>query len=42
FVNPNIPKDDIDRATQQIFAKSLRNIQLDGSKKRHKLPIYLF
>lgn len=46
FVNPNIlcnaPKDDIDRATQQIFAKSLRNIQLEGSKKKHKLPIYLF
>ncbi|HDR8344237.1 TPA: MarR family transcriptional regulator, partial [Bacillus cereus] len=42
FVNPNIlcnaPKDDIDRATQQIFAKSLRNIQIEGSKKRHKLP----
>ncbi|MGN4794517.1 MarR family transcriptional regulator, partial [Bacillus cereus group sp. MYBK216-1] len=30
------------RATQQIFAKSLRNIQLEGSKKKHKLPIYLF
>lgn len=46
FVNPNIlcnaPKDDIDRATQQIFAKSLRNIQCEGSKKKHKLPIYLF
>lgn len=46
FVNPNIlcnaPKDDIDRATQQIFAKSLRNIQLEGTKKKHKLPIYLF
>jgi len=44
FVNPNIlcnaPKDDIDRATQQIFRKSLRNFEVDG--KKHKLPIYLF
>ncbi|MGG0721453.1 MarR family transcriptional regulator [Bacillus mycoides] len=46
FVNPNVlcnaPKDDVDRATQQIFAKALRDIQLEGSKKKHKLPIYLF
>lgn len=46
FVNPNIlcnaPKDDIDRATQQIFAKSLRSIQIEGIKKKHQLPIYLF
>ncbi|MFJ8356965.1 MarR family transcriptional regulator [Bacillus paramycoides] len=46
FVNPNIlcnsPKDDIDRATQQIFSKSLRNIKIEGNKKKHKLPIYLF
>ncbi|MCR8860922.1 MarR family transcriptional regulator [Bacillus pseudomycoides] len=46
FVNPNIlcnsPKDDIDRATQQIFSKALRNIKIEGSKKKHKLPIYLF
>ena len=46
FVNPNIlcnsPKDDIDRATQQIFSKALRNIKIEGNKKKHKLPIYLF
>lgn len=46
FVNPNIlcnsPKDDIDRATQQIFSKALRNIKIDNNKKKHKLPIYLF
>ncbi|MEN1939424.1 MarR family transcriptional regulator [Paenibacillus sp. 102] len=46
FVNPNVlcnaPKDDVDRATQQIFARALRDIQLEGSKKKHKLPIYLF
>ncbi len=46
FVNPNIlcnaPKDDIDRATQQIFAKSLRNIQLEGSKKKHKFFFFFF
>ncbi|OOQ91936.1 MarR family transcriptional regulator [Bacillus cereus] len=46
FVNPNVlcnaPKNDVDRATQQIFAKALRDIQLEGSKKKHKLPIYLF
>jgi hypothetical protein len=46
FVNPNIlchaPKDDIDRATQQIFRNALKNIKIEGSKKKHKLPIYLF
>ncbi|MCI4253227.1 MarR family transcriptional regulator [Bacillus sp. CCB-MMP212] len=46
FVNPNIlcnsPKDDIDRATQQIFSKALRTIKIEGNKKKHKLPIYLF
>lgn len=46
FVNPNIlcnsPKDDIDRATQQIFSKALRNIKIEDNKKKHKLPIYLF
>ncbi|HFJ9436185.1 replication protein [Bacillus thuringiensis] len=46
FVNPNIlcnsPKDDIDRATQQIFSKALRNIKIEGNKKKHTLPIYLF
>ncbi|MDF9451766.1 MarR family transcriptional regulator [Bacillus toyonensis] len=46
FVNPNIlcnsPKDDIDRATQQIFSKALSNIKIEGNKKKHKLPIYLF
>ena len=44
FVNPNIlcnaPKDEVDRATQQIFSKALRNIKV--GKKKHKLPIYLF
>ncbi|MGG1329821.1 MarR family transcriptional regulator [Bacillus tropicus] len=46
FVNPNIlcnsPKDDIDRATQQIFSKALRNIKIEGNKKKYILPIYLF
>jgi hypothetical protein len=46
FVNPNIlcnaPKDEIDRATQQIFSKALRNIKVGEVKKKHKLPIYLF
>lgn len=45
FVNPNImccsPKDGVDRATQHIFKKSLRNFKNDGNKK-HNLPIYLF
>jgi hypothetical protein len=45
FVNPNImicgPKDDIDKATQRIFRKSLRPFKTkDG--KAHKLPYYLF
>lgn len=45
FVNPNImccsPKDGVDKATQKIFKKALRNfIGEDG--KKHKLPIYLF
>jgi hypothetical protein len=46
FVNPNIlcnaPKDEVDRATQQIFSKALRNIKVGEAKKKHKLPIYLF
>ena len=46
FVNPNIlcnaPKDKVDRATQQIFSKALRNIKVGEAKKKHKLPIYLF
>ncbi|MEH7456202.1 MarR family transcriptional regulator [Bacillus sp. JJ1127] len=46
FVNPNImccsPKDSIDRATQHIFKKSLRNFKVKGDSKKHKLPIYLF
>mgnify|MGYP003853093053 CR=1 FL=1 len=46
FVNPNImccsPKDSIDRATQHIFKKSLRNFKVMGDTKKHKLPIYLF
>ncbi|WP_026593408.1 hypothetical protein [Bacillus sp. UNC437CL72CviS29] len=46
FVNPNImccsPKDSVDRATQHIFKKSLRNFKVKGDIKKHKLPIYLF
>ncbi|MBZ8126087.1 MarR family transcriptional regulator [Bacillus thuringiensis] len=46
FVNPNImccsPKDSVDRATQHIFKKSLRNFKVIGDSKKHKLPIYLF
>ena len=46
FVNPNImccaPKDSIDRATQHIFKKSLRNFKVKSDTKKHKLPIYLF
>ncbi|PEF43400.1 MarR family transcriptional regulator [Bacillus wiedmannii] len=46
FVNPNImccsPKDSIDRATQHIFKKSLKNFKVKGDTKKHKLPIYLF
>ncbi|MEY8351647.1 MarR family transcriptional regulator [Bacillus cereus] len=46
FVNPNImccsPKDSIDRATQHIFKKSLRNFKIKGDTKKHKLPVYLF
>lgn len=38
----NSPKDDICRATQQIFTKALRDIQLEGNKKRYTLPVYLF
>ncbi|MEK4678294.1 MarR family transcriptional regulator [Bacillus mycoides] len=45
FMNPNImccsPKDGIDRVTQHIFKKSLRNFICEQGKK-HKLPIYLF
>lgn len=44
FVNPNImccsPKDGIDKATQKIFKKALRNFIAEDGKK-HKLPIYL-
>ncbi|MFY0128290.1 MarR family transcriptional regulator [Bacillus cytotoxicus] len=46
FVNPNVmccsPKDGIDQATQHIFRDSLRNFKVDDSKKKHKLPVYLF
>lgn len=46
FVNPNIlccsPKDGVDKATMKIFKKSLRNFKVDGDKKKHNLPIYLF
>ncbi|MBU4643102.1 MarR family transcriptional regulator [Bacillus toyonensis] len=46
FVNPNImccsPKDGIDKATQYIFKKSLRNFKIDNDNKKHKLPVYLF
>ncbi|GAB6743585.1 hypothetical protein bcgnr5412_59060 [Bacillus cereus] len=46
FVNPNImccsPKDSVDRATQHIFKKSLKNFKVKGDTKKHKLPIYLF
>ncbi|MEK4100139.1 MarR family transcriptional regulator [Bacillus sp. FSL E2-0195] len=45
FVNPNImccsPKDGVDKATQRIFKKALRNFVTEDGKK-HKLPIYLF
>ncbi|WP_272514516.1 MarR family transcriptional regulator [Bacillus cereus] len=45
FVNPNImccsPKDGVDKATQRIFKKALRNFSTEDGKK-HKLPIYLF
>ncbi|HDR7695379.1 helix-turn-helix domain-containing protein [Bacillus sp. CH_48] len=45
FVNPNImccsPKDGVDKATQRIFKKALRNFVTEDNKK-HKLPIYLF
>lgn len=46
FVNPNImfcsPKDDVDKATQKIFKRSLKNFKGEGSSKKHQLPIYLF
>ncbi|MBY0133928.1 MarR family transcriptional regulator [Bacillus cereus] len=46
FVNPNImccsPKDGVDKATQHIFKKSLRNFQVKNTTKKHKLPVYLF
>ncbi|MCT6909728.1 MAG: MarR family transcriptional regulator, partial [Bacillus cereus] len=32
----------IDKATQHIFRNSLRNFKIDESKKKYKLPIYLF
>jgi hypothetical protein len=46
FVNPNImccsPKDGVDKATQHIFKKSLRNFTVPDNNKKHKLPVYLF
>lgn len=46
FVNPNIlccsPKDGVDKATQKIFKKSLRNFKVKDDKRKHNLPIYLF
>jgi hypothetical protein len=46
FINPNIiccsPKDGVDKATQHIFKRSLRNFRIKGEKKKHNLPIYLF
>ncbi|MEF3225916.1 MarR family transcriptional regulator [Campylobacter jejuni] len=46
FVNPNIlccsPKDGVDKATQKIFKKSLRNFKVKNDNKKHNLPIYLF
>ena len=46
FVNPNImccsPKDGVDKATQKIFKRSLKNFKIEGSSKKHQLPIYLF
>ncbi|MBQ3641742.1 MAG: hypothetical protein IJI42_06210 [Methanobrevibacter sp.] len=46
FVNPNIiccsPKDGVDKATQHIFSKSLRNFRTKDDKKKHNLPVYLF
>lgn len=46
FVNPNIvccsPKDGVDKATQKIFKKALRNFKIKDDKKKHNLPIYLF
>jgi len=35
------PKDGVDKATQRIFKKALRNFVTEDGKK-HKLPIYLF
>ncbi|MCM3774290.1 MarR family transcriptional regulator [Priestia aryabhattai] len=46
FVNPNIiccsPKDGVDKATQHIFKRSLRNFRVKDDKKKHNLPVYLF
>ncbi|MEB9686008.1 MarR family transcriptional regulator [Bacillus sp. GX] len=46
FVNPNImccsPKDGVDKATQHIFKRSLRNFKVKDTIKKHKLPVYLF
>lgn len=46
FVNPNImccsARDDVDKATQRIFKRSLKNFKVEGSSKKHNLPIYLF
>lgn len=45
FVNPNImccsPRDGVDKATQHIFKRSLRNFKTKDHKK-HNLPVYLF
>ncbi|PGA67568.1 MarR family transcriptional regulator [Bacillus pseudomycoides] len=46
FVNPNVmccsPKDGVDKATQHIFKRSLRNFKIKDSSKKHQLPVYLF
>ncbi len=46
FVNPNLlccsAKDDVDKVTQKIFKRSLKNFRVEGSSKKHQLPIYLF
>jgi hypothetical protein len=36
------PKDGVDKATQKIFKRSLKNFKVEGSSKKHQLPIYLF
>jgi hypothetical protein len=46
FVNPNImccsPKVGIDSATNNVVKKSLKNFFVEGSSKKHNLPVYLF